>query len=212
MDERIFRPILSTQCHFLEGNVLMTTTSSATAGQGSGQVPQGYLPITVHLVVPDVDAAVRFYSAVFGANEVSRAAQDAGGGQRVWHCEVDIAGARLLLMEEFSDMHLVAPANGDTDPSHAIFTVFVSNVDNTYEQAIKAGGKEVIAPFDAFWGDRYAEFRDPSGHRWGLNRRQSELSAEEQASAGEQWRQQHGNAASPAPALQTEGKLRIARQ
>lgn len=37
------------------------------------------------------------------------------------------------------------------------------DVDATYEQALAAGGTSRLAPWDAFWGHRYAQVLDPDG-------------------------------------------------
>jgi uncharacterized glyoxalase superfamily protein PhnB len=37
-------------------------------------------------------------------------------------------------------------------------------VDELYAQALEAGGRAHKEPFDAFWGQRYAQLRDPDGN------------------------------------------------
>jgi PhnB protein len=41
-------------------------------------------------------------------------------------------------------------------------------VDTLYPR-LSAGGKEIMAPHDAFWGARFAMFTDPFGMNWMLN-------------------------------------------
>jgi hypothetical protein len=44
-------------------------------------------------------------------------------------------------------------------------TVAVDNVDSAFETAISQGATPIVQPQDAYWGDRYAEFRDVAGLR-----------------------------------------------
>ena len=42
----------------------------------------------------------------------------------------------------------------------------VPDCDAAAAKALAAGATTIMAPFDAFWGDRYAEVLDPFGHVW----------------------------------------------
>ena len=44
----------------------------------------------------------------------------------------------------------------------------VAEVDETYAQAIAAGGRAVKAPAPVFWGGYSGYFADPDGHLWEL--------------------------------------------
>jgi uncharacterized glyoxalase superfamily protein PhnB len=39
-----------------------------------------------------------------------------------------------------------------------------ADVDDLYARALQAGGRSHRAPWDAFWGQRYAQLRDPDGN------------------------------------------------
>ncbi|MGH3830802.1 MAG: VOC family protein [Pseudonocardiaceae bacterium] len=184
----------------------MTTVSHKTQGAERPQAPEGFSAITPHLVVPNVDEAVAFYKKVFGAQEIQRSH---GPDNKVWHCQVRVYGSRLLLMEDFPTMRLVAPATSGDQPASVIIHLFVADVDGTYARAMAAGAKEIIAPHDSFWGDRYAELKDPSGHRWSLGNRRENLSPDEQSHRAEGWRLAHGGIDTPVPALQSQGVLRV---
>jgi len=45
----------------------------------------------------------------------------------------------------------------------------VQDVDAWYDRAVKAGCTGVMAPTDMFWGDRYAQLKDPFGVTWAIN-------------------------------------------
>jgi uncharacterized glyoxalase superfamily protein PhnB len=169
-------------------------------------VPPEFAPITAHLVVPRFPDAVTFYKTVFGAEERQ---VNPGPDGKVWHAEVVISGVRVLLMESFEDMGLVArepqPTARGRDQDHVMLNVIVENVDETFQRAVGAGSVGMIEPHDAFWGDRYAEFRGPDGHRWALSKRLEQLSPDEQQRRADEFRAQAGNARSPAPALRRQG-------
>lgn len=147
---------------------------------------------TPHICVRSVAAAVPFYTAAFGADELYRNTGDDG---RVWHCEVLIAGGRMLLVDEFPDMGVVAPPTlgGTTVTLH----LYIEDTDATYARALEAGATAVMEPSDAFWGERYAQVVDPFGHRWSLSSGKEDLSGAEQTSRGADWRDAHGDPSSP---------------
>ena len=45
---------------------------------------------------------------------------------------------------------------------------YVDNCDAAIKRAHDAGAKVEMPPQDMFWGDRFAMFTDPFGHRWQL--------------------------------------------
>src|SRR5438270_6311605 len=72
-------------------------------------------------------------------------------------------------MEQFPSMGLYAPnyrpaAGGDT----AMIAVAVDDVDETFKKALENGATPILEPHDAYWGDRYAEFRDQAGVRYSI--------------------------------------------
>jgi PhnB protein len=117
------------------------------------------MTLTPYLTLSDATAAMEFYKKGLGAVEKSRMpAQD---GNKILHAELEIAGGRLLLSDDFTG----APAS----PAKA--AVFIgldkaSAVDALVAQAKAAGANVTRPPEDAFWGDRYAQFVDPFGHAW----------------------------------------------
>jgi PhnB protein len=133
-------------------------------------------PLVVQLTVPDSAAAVAFYVRAFGASELYRNTE-AAGGRRVVHCELLVAGARLQLNDEFPEHGLLAPASlGGTS---ATFNLWVPDVDATYAQAIAAGGRMLSPPADRFWGARCGALVDPFGHRWNVSTQIEDLAPDE---------------------------------
>jgi PhnB protein len=138
--------------------------------------------VTPQLTVSDTDAAVRFYRAAFGADELLRNHAPDG---RVMHCELLIAGGRLLLHDEF-------PEHGGRTPrssqgTSVVLHLSVSDVDAVFAAALAAGATELMAPQEAFWGDRYAMIEDPFGHHWSVAQRKADPSVAELEEWADQW-------------------------
>jgi outer membrane protein OmpA-like peptidoglycan-associated protein len=123
-------------------------------------------PVTGFLVVPKVAATVNFVQSVFGGEEQQRYQAPNG---KTWYSVMQVGGVPVSLMEQFPSMGLYAPnyrpaAGGDT----AMLAMAVKNVDATFKKAIQEGAIPILEPHDAYWGDRYAEFRDKAGVRYAL--------------------------------------------
>ena len=150
-------------------------------------VPDEFAGVTPQLTVSDADAAVAFYVEAFGADETVRT--HAGDG-RVLHCELLLAGGRVLLHDEFPEMAQISPTTlgGTTVNLH----LYVPDVDAAYACAIGAGATSVMEPQDAFWGDRYAMITDPFGHCWSLASQREDLSADQLAERVANWTAETG--------------------
>jgi PhnB protein len=139
--------------------------------------------ITPQLTVADTDAAVRFYLAAFGADELLRNHAPDG---RVMHCELLVFGGRLLLHDEFTEQTGVR-APGTLGGTSVVLHAYVADVDAVFATAVAAGARAVMVPTDAFWGDRYAMLEDPAGHQWSLAMPREDLSVEQLQAAGDDW-------------------------
>jgi PhnB protein len=125
--------------------------------------------VTPHLVVNDANAAIEFYKRALGATEALRMpAQD---GKRLMHSEIHVNGARIFVMDDFPEHR----------GSHGVDAVFppdqikgtsvtmhleVEDCDAAVKRAADAGATVTLAPWDSFWGARYARIMDPFGHSW----------------------------------------------
>jgi PhnB protein len=127
-----------------------------------------------YLIVRDGAAAMAFYARAFGAEESMRIPMADG---KLGHAEFAIAGAKLMLADEFPSMDIVGPATlGGTSVS---IHVYVQDVDAFAARAIEAGAKLLRPIIDEFFGERVARLEDPFGHRWTFATRIEELTAEE---------------------------------
>jgi uncharacterized glyoxalase superfamily protein PhnB len=89
------------------------------------------------------------------------------GAESEGHVEASVAGIRLMLDTEETirsfDPEWQPPSGG-----HRVALAFRSDspaeVDETYEELLGVGGTSQKEPWDAVWGMRYAEVKDPDGN------------------------------------------------
>jgi uncharacterized glyoxalase superfamily protein PhnB len=113
----------------------------------------------IGVVVADMPRALAFYRRLGLA--FSEGAESEG------HVEAAVAGIRVMLDTEETvrsfDPEWQPPSGG-----HRIAMAFrcdsPAEVDETYEELLGAGGSSHKEPWDAFWGMRYAEVKDPDGN------------------------------------------------
>jgi PhnB protein len=138
-------------------------------------IPDGYHTITPALTVRDGARMIEFYERAFGAQELMRFA--APDGKSIMHAEMKIGDSIFMLSDEQPAMGCRAPASvGGATTSQFMY---VPDVDSAFKRAVDAGAKVVMPPTDMFWGDRFSQVDDPSGHRWGLATHREDLSPEE---------------------------------
>jgi PhnB protein len=111
--------------------------------------------------VRGADEAIDFYQRAFGANELFRMP---GPNGKIVHAEILIGDSHIMLSDESAACGSQAPVTLNGTPV-GIF-LYVDDVDKTFQQAVKAGAKETMAPRDMFWGDRFGRLTDPFGHKW----------------------------------------------
>lgn len=124
--------------------------------------------VVPYLSVRDAKAAIAFYERAFDAEVEEIAKADDG---RIMHCELEIEGGRVMLADVFPEhgTHVAAPA-ADRPAAVGLRLSFKKGraVDHAVADAVAAGAVVVTAPHNAFWGERFAEVRDPFGHIWHL--------------------------------------------
>jgi len=141
-------------------------------------IPEGYPRITPYLIVADADAAIRFYTEVFGATERMRM----GGGpdqqeEKVGHAELQIGDGLIMLADEFPDLGILGPVSVGGTP--VTISLYVDDVDATVDAAVSAGATLVRPVETMFYGDRTGQIIDPWGHRWSLLTHVEDVSPEE---------------------------------
>lgn len=124
-------------------------------------IPNGYYTITPDLTVSNVAQAIEFYKKAFNAWEVLRMN---GPDGNIMHAEIQIGNSRIMLCSESAEKKQFSPKSlrGTTGSLY----LYVENVDETFNQAMRAGATSSHELSDMFWGDRVGEVTDPYGHRW----------------------------------------------
>lgn len=123
-------------------------------------------PLALQLVVDDVESSVGFWRDVFAVKEVRRSprrlSRDAAPLSVIRH------GRSAMQFTAATKARGVAAYSSTRRPGvgdNAMITIAVADVDATFDRAMRSGATPILEPQDAFWGDRYAEFRDVAGLR-----------------------------------------------
>ncbi len=141
----------------------------------ASNIPRNIRSVTPSLVVTPCAAAVDFYIAAFGAEEIEP--RMVGPDGSVGHAEIRIGDAVVMLGDEWPG----GPVQSPTSLGGTTATLFIhtDDVDALWERALAAGA-EVVFPLEMqFYGDKAGRVKDPYGHTWGLSQRVEELDAEE---------------------------------
>jgi uncharacterized glyoxalase superfamily protein PhnB len=143
-------------------------------------VPEGFGTVTPHLVIEKCDQAIEFYKKAFGAEEICR--MPGPDGKTLMHAELKIGNSMLMMAEAMPEYGMKgAQALGG---SPVVVHLYVSDVDNFIDKAVKAGAELTMPPMDMFWGDRYGKLKDPYGHNWSVATHTKDMTPEEIAKAG----------------------------
>ena len=138
-------------------------------------IPEGFHTVTPALVVRDAAKAIDFYKKALGAQELVRMPSPDG---KIMHAELKIGDSIIFLSDEMP-MPGSVKSPQSLGGSTCTLNVYVPNVDETFKQAISAGGKESMPVADQFWGDRYGTLVDPFGYSWGIATHKEDLSPAE---------------------------------
>lgn len=127
-------------------------------------IPAGYENrATPYLCCKGAAAAIEFYKQAFGAEEVCRVGSPGG---TIGHAEIKIAGAIVMLADEYPDMGFHSPKTIGGSP--VMMYIYVPDVDALAKRAAAAGATIKRPPADQFYGDRSVAIEDPFGHSWGF--------------------------------------------
>lgn len=114
-----------------------------------------------YLAVSGAEEAIAWYGDALGAHLVGDPIVMPDG--RIGHSELDIAGARMMLSDEYPEIGVTAPEPG----SGATCTLHLSvdHVDEVIDRCTAAGATLERPAADYEYG-RNGVIRDPFGHRW----------------------------------------------
>jgi PhnB protein len=141
-------------------------------------IPKGYHSVTPMLMVRGAAREIDFLKQAFGATEKGRHAAPDGS---VMHAEVQIGDSIIMLGD----------AKGDCQPTTVALYLYVPNVDEIYQRAVRAGGKSEMELADQFWGDRSGSLTDPAGNHWWIATHKEDVSADELARRAQKFFAQH---------------------
>ena len=127
-----------------------------------------------YLRVRNAAEAIGFYTRAFGAIEQFRLTEPSG---RIGHAELKIGPATVMLAEENPESGIKGPHSlGGTSFS---IHLHVTDVDEAFERAVRAGASVVRPLKDQFYGERSGTVRDPYGHEWLLGGHLESVTPEE---------------------------------
>jgi uncharacterized glyoxalase superfamily protein PhnB len=113
----------------------------------------------IGIVVSDMGRALSFYRQL--GLEFPEGAESEG------HAEASVAGTRIMLDTEETVRSFDPdwqPPSGGHRSAMAFRCDSPAEVDATYGDLLQHGGTGHKEPWDAFWGMRYAEVKDPDGN------------------------------------------------
>lgn len=118
--------------------------------------------LVAYLALDGALKAADFYIRAFGAEQASAFAPDYQG--RTMHVHLYVNGSSLMLSDFYPEHgHPLQAPQGYT------MTLIVDDIEAWWTRAVEAGATPVMPPTDMFWGDRYAQVRDPFGVLWAMN-------------------------------------------
>ena len=123
--------------------------------------PAATATMTPYICVSPAADALAWYRDVLDAVETVRYTGDDG---RIGHAEITIAGADVMLSDEYPDLGVVSPTTLGGTPT--TLHLVVPDADATYERVVANGGRAAGAPKDEPYGYRGFSMVDPFGHRW----------------------------------------------
>jgi catechol 2,3-dioxygenase-like lactoylglutathione lyase family enzyme len=116
----------------------------------------------VGVIVSDMAASIAFYRRL--GVKFPEPADPEGHG----HVEAVLEGGIRFALDTEETIRSFDPDWSAPSGGHRMAVAFLcespSAVDQTYAALVDGGARPYKAPWDAFWGQRYAQLRDPDGN------------------------------------------------
>jgi PhnB protein len=132
-------------------------------------IPESFHAITPQITASNARALIKFYEKGLGAETLY--SMDGPDGE-VMHANVRVGDSNLFVTETSP----MAPS-----PTQANIYLYVKDVDQVFERAVKAGARVLAPVSDMFWGDRWGQIADPAGNIWQIATHVEDLSPDEMA-------------------------------
>ncbi|MBL8013761.1 MAG: VOC family protein [Candidatus Omnitrophica bacterium] len=159
----------------MKGELYARDKTAFSDGQNIQPIPQGFRTVTPYLIVNGAEAAIDFYKKAFDAKE--KMIIYAPDKKLIVHAEITIGNSIIMLSEEMPQRDMPSPKMLKGTP--VCLTVYVNDVDKTFEQAVNAGAQALRPVENQFYGDRAGYLEDPFGHRWAIMTHVEDVSPEE---------------------------------
>jgi PhnB protein len=142
-------------------------------------IPDGYHAVTPYLSVTSAQKVIDFLRNAFGAELAYDAMKRPDG--KIMHADLKIGDSHVMIADE----------NEWSKAQPSALYLYVPDVDQTYQRAVKAGAESTMEPDDMFYGDRIASVKDPAGNSWTIATHKEDVSVPELKKRAEAFHKQH---------------------
>lgn len=115
--------------------------------------PQGFSAVRPYLMVEDINREIDFLKTVFNAKVFQ---QLKGVDEKTIHGELQIGNTIVMIGQQTENI----------PSSPGMNYVYVDDVDEVYETAVKEGAVSIVPPTDQVYGNRECGFNDPYNNTW----------------------------------------------
>jgi len=140
-------------------------------------IPGGYHTVTPSFTFKDSKKAIEFYKKAFGAKV--RDFFPSPSGQGVMHATIQIGDSIFMMGDENPNAENCGKSAETLGGSPISLYLYLSNVDQAFNQAVAAGAAAVMPVADMFWGDRCGTLKDPFGYSWMIATHKQDLTNDE---------------------------------
>ena len=116
----------------------------------------------IGVIVSDLKRSIDFYRRL--GLEFPENPDPEGHG----HVETTLEGGIRLIFDSIETIHSFDPDWTPPSGGHRVALAFMCEspaaLDTLFKELVEGGGRAHKAPWDAFWGQRYAEVEDPDGN------------------------------------------------
>lgn len=118
--------------------------------------------VVAYLCVEGASKAAAFYEKALGGKVAAQYPPDENG--KTMHIHMYINGSSIMLSDAYPEHgHPYLPMQGLT------LMLPVTDIAAWFKRAVDAGAEAKLEPQVMFWGDTYAELKDPFGVIWAMN-------------------------------------------
>jgi len=119
-------------------------------------------PAAIGIVVQDLAGSLAFY------RKLGLEFPDGAENEEHGHVETELPGGLRLMFDTVATIRSFDPDWAEPSGSPRVALAFEcdspADVDATYRELVDAGHTGHKEPWDAFWGQRYAQLLDPDGN------------------------------------------------